>query len=414
MSVCDIFVGGGILENWTTMTLSRSKSEMTGTLNVTVFMSYIPGSPVITQVAAGKPIQCYIGGQLALNGVIDSRTGNGSSESYNVTISARGKTKKLIDSCHGKTKMMLKPTNREVMDELVKGTGIELDWKAETHKLEKVRFRSNTRIHEEMFRIGTENAHFMYETRDGKMRVTDDTGRKAGHPLVLGVNILSFSCEQSEHEGKSEVTVKGKRTDKTVRGKKACDPTVKQVKDASVKSKSPMIVHHYGDGTDEALKRRAKFEADKRNATTKNIKIDVFHVQTPSGEPWDVGLIHQVSIPPEGVAGPFECTAIEYSINSDKQIQTSLTLSPPPKAASGGGAGAGLAGITVAVSALIDAGSKKKTQTSDNYPQPWEGADISDVVVDATAAVVEEIASGLSATLTSFADNPPLTISIKT
>jgi hypothetical protein len=73
-----------------------------------------------------------------------------------------------------------------------------------------------------------------------------------------------------------------------------------------------------------------------------------------------------------------------------------------------------LTGITTAVAALVDAGSKKKTQTSDNYPQPWEGADISDVVTDVIVAVAEEIALGLSAALPSFADNPPLSIPIRT
>lgn len=388
MSEVSIYIGG-LLNNWTSMTLSRSKDAMTGELSVTVFMSYIPGAPVLTQVAAGRPVQVYIGNELSFNGVIDSRTGNADATSYNLTISARGKTKRLIDNSNDKKQMMLKPTNREVFDELVKDTEIEIEWLAQTHKLEKVRFRNSARLHEEIQRVATENAHFTYETREGKLRITDDTSRKSGVALILGQEFLSFSAEQSEHEAKSEIIVKGKRTDKNVRGKNAVEKTIQKQKDNSVRSKSQLTVHHYGDGTDEALKRRAKFEADKRNSTTKNVKIDVFHVQPITGEAWEIGLLHMVSIPPEGINDQFECVGIEYAVDNEKTIKTSLTLSPPPKAASTSSGSA--------VAALQKSSSKKNTKSTDNYPAPWVGSDL----IDSTDIIEEKINS----------INPPSSIS---
>ena len=131
----------------------------------------------------------------------------------------------------------------------------------------------------------------MYETRDGKLRVTDGVGPDAGggDPLILGENILTFSAEQSEDKAKSKVKVKGQRSKKDIRGKKALEKTHKTVTNSKVKSKNLLTVQHYGDATDKELERRARFEMNKRNSASQKITIEVFHVQTPSGQPWDIG-----------------------------------------------------------------------------------------------------------------------------
>jgi prophage tail gpP-like protein len=273
---------------------------------------------------------------------------------------------------------------------------------ATEHKLDKLRFRDGGRISEEVFRVGTENAHFMWEGRDGKLVVTDDNLKKQGVALILGDNILTFSAEQSEHEGKSEVTVKGKRTDKTIRGKASLVATKKTVKDSAVKTRSPLVIHHYGDGDDEALERRAKFESNKRNSTTKNVKIEVFHVQTPSGEPWDVGLLHQVSIPPEGLSTTLECIGVEYSVDATGTLKTGLTLAPPPTGVSGGSSGfSGLAGAAVQVALGVVANSAQDA----DYPSPWTGPQLS-LAVD-----VEGLSLGVTLPVISkLEDEVPLTL----
>lgn len=415
-----ITVGGSELENWTAMTLNRKKEDLTGTLEVTIFAGSMPSGPVSREAMAGSEIQCYIAGQLAFTGTVDKREGTGHKSSkhkkdyrstgttdptpkhtaestndrnqmsvnigpdtYTIKLTARGKTKRLIDSSHQHpTTNMLKPTTKKVVEKLVEPWKTQLDWKGEVIELDKIRFRDGGRVVDELHRVAMENCYFMYETRDGKLRVTDGVGSESGggDALILGQNILTFTAEQSEDENKSKVKVKGQRSKKDKWGEEALLKTFKEVKVSNgPKDLVPLTVQHYGDADEKTLERRARFEANKRAATSKKITIEVFHVQTPSGEPWDIGNTHYVEVPPEGIFDVFECTELTYHVNADKELKTSLVLSPPPSGeAGGGGGGFGLASIN---SNMGDARRSQAgvTLSAGLYPEPWTGPQLSEL-----------------------------------
>jgi prophage tail gpP-like protein len=401
-----ITIGGDCLNTWTEMTLQRSKDEMTGSLSVSIFGGAMPSGPMVQAAKCGAEINVYIAGQLAFCGTVDSRKGSGTKKGkkgadetnkkagkgkegskasssvsigpneYTIKLSARGKTKRLIDSSHQHpTTNMMQPTTKEVCEKLVEPWQIQLDWKGEVIKLDKVRFRDGAKVIDELQRVATENCYFMYETRDGKLRVTDGVGTESGggDALILGENILTFSAEQSEDKAKSEVKVKGQRTKKTIRGKKALEKTYKTIRNGKVKSKSLQTIPHYGDATDKELERRARFEMNKRNSESQKITIEVFHVQTPSGAPWDIGNCHYVEVPPEGIFDMFECTELTYHVNAEKELKTTLVLSPPPSSGAGGGGGGGGFGLS---SLNMGMGSARRSQANipiveGQYPDAW-------------------------------------------
>jgi prophage tail gpP-like protein len=393
-----ITVGGSELTTWTEMTLSRSKEEMTGSLSVSIFAGAMPSAPMARAAAAGAEIQVYIAGQLAFTGSIDKRKGTGaksgeagteeSSEGasgttmstnigpneYTIQLSARGKTKRLIDSSHQHpTTNMLKPTTKEVCEKLIQPFQVQLDWKGEVIKLDKQRFRDGARVVDELNRIAVENCYFMYETRDGKLCITDGCAGQSGDPLILGLNILEFSAEQSEENEKSKVKVKGQRSKKDKWGEDAVLKTFKEMENKSMKSFVPHIIQHNGDADEKTLERRARFEMNARAARAKKINIDVFHVQSQGG-PWDIGNLHYVEVPPEGIFDMFECIELTYKVDADKTLTTSLTLSPPPSA--GGGEGFGLSGIN------FSTGGARRSQSgitviAGQFPSPWSPPDLS-------------------------------------
>lgn len=430
-----IFIGGQELTGYTNMTLSRDKGEMTGMLDVNVFMGYIPTAPVLVNVARGQEVTVYIGGHLAFIGEVDRRTGNGvksaagestqttsasvniGPNSYEVNIKARGKTKKLIDSSHQHpTTNMRSPTNREVIEKLVEPWGIPLDWKATNIDLDIVRFRDGARVVDEVFRVGLENAHFIYETRDGKLRVTDDTGQTTGEPIVLGTNILTFSATQAEDKAKSSIKVKGQRTKRDIWGEDALIETIKEIKDEWVQNETPIIVQHYGDATPEALDRRAKFEANKRSVSSKDVKVEVFHVQTTSGEPWDIGQLHYIEVPPEGIYDVMECTRLTYHVDASGTLKTSLSFSPVPSTSSGSSGGSLLAGFTKELSDVALAGATRRaaagvTFATGQFPSPWSGPVLSVIQNQSPAALAAIVREVLDDVVTSGSQQAvPLTL----
>jgi len=434
-----IIVGGSALDTWTDMTLQRSKDEMTGQLSVSVFAGAVPSKPMLAAIRAGCEIQVYIGGQLAFTGSVDSRTGTGDKKGkqgtdsnkdnkgsggggkastsvsigpneYTVKISARGKTRRLIDSSHQHpTTNMMKPTTKQAVDKLVEPFKVPVEFLGKVIKLDKLRFRDGARVVDELHRIGTENCYFMYETRDGKLRVTDGVGTGSGDPIILGQNILTFSAEQSDDEQRSDIKVKGQRSKKEEWGEKAVLKTHKKVRNQSGTDFSPTTVPHYGDATDEALERRARFEANKRNSASKKITVEVFHVQTPSGQPWDIGATHYVEVPPEGIFDVFECTELTYTVNAEKELKTKLTLAPPPSGGAGGMAGGfGLSGLT----GLITQGLSRRAASGialapDSYPAPWSPPMLAEMPL---MTLVEEAAKLVQPVQEAFIKPPPLTL----
>lgn len=410
-----IMIGGSELTNWTEMTLQRSKAEMTGSLTVSLFAGDVPAMPIARSASAGAEIQVYIGGMLAFTGTVDKRKGTGAKKGddgtddntethgtsqmsvsigpneYTVKLTARGKTKRLIDSSHQHpTTNMMKPTTKQVVEKLIEPWRIQLDWRGEVIQLDKVRFRDGARVVDELHRVATENCYFMHETRDGQLRVTDGVGGEGGDPLILGQNILTFSAEQSEDEAKSKIKVKGQRIKKEIWGEQALLKTFKEVEDKWVKDFAPHIVQHYGDADEKTLERRARFELNKRASDSKKITIDVFHVQSESGAPWDIGNTHYVEVPPEGIFDMFECTELTYSVNAEKELKTTLTLSPPPSGGAGGaGGGFGLASLA------MNMGTARRAQSgftfiANQFPAAWSPPMLSELPLITQAEAVAQ------------------------
>lgn len=398
--IFDIYIGGQQLEGFTSASLTREKENLTGNLNVTVFFGYVPNQPLIRQAVAGAEVIVQVAGQTVFTGEVDSRNGKGlknqdtsaessktsasssiGPDSYEVTISARGKTKVLVDSSHKhETTNLLKPTDKKVVEELLANHEIALDWQGEIVDLDKVRLRDGSPIIEELRRVAAENAHYIYEDKDGKLRVTDGPVG-TGDPIILGENILTFSAEQTQEFSKSEIEVKGHFINKEKRGIEKVKDRIVKITDRWVKSNVPLVIQHYGNGTDEELERRGRFEADKRTQDAKNVTVTVFHVQSQSGAIWDIGTEHYVEVPPEGLFESMECIRVVYNVDKEK-LTTTLTLAPPPQKNVSGSktaaSGLGVAsGNTFDNLAATRRGLSGIEFTSGQYPDPWGSADLS-------------------------------------
>lgn len=433
-----IFIGDSELRNWTSMKLSRKKKDLTGNLNVNIFMGNIPGNPIYINAVQGQDIRVYIDNQLAFYGIIDKRNGSSSSQSqnarrqilmgksnnapmdgkfqyslgkngYKITLTARGQTKRLIDCSHThKTGTFRDKTDRKAVEELIKEYGLELDWQSDEIPIDRFVLRDGATVIDEIQRICNENCKFVYETRDGKLRITDKALQSRGEALILGKNILTFEAEQSEDRANSEIHVKGHRNKRGIWGQNAILDPIIRIKDNWVKSYSPLVIQHYGDATTEALQRRAKWEADKRSSESKRVTIDVFDIDSETGVPWDIGLIHYIEVPPEGIFTDMECIELTYNVENDGTLQTQLVLAPPPSSAKN----------TAEANALLAEPVFEKTPTAgvnaasnmnvNVYPFAWSSALLAPVSTALTRS--NEITNLLLTMPENMPQKPPLTI----
>lgn len=356
MDPFEVHIAGQKVGGWTSAKLKRDRKKLTGELTLECFFGSIPASPVLREVKSGAEILCYVGGQVAFTGKIDRRNGRGKKkkgenddatfkrsvsigkDAYTITVTARGKTKRIIDSSHAhKTGSMKQVSPSNIIAELAKPFGVEVDDQAgETDKVERAVFRDGASADSEITRWGTEANLETFETREGKLAIRKPGNEPRGVDLVLGVNILEFSADQGEDTGNSEITVKGQRTDPKIHGKDAINRKL-QAKLPGNMSFSPLVIQLTGDATDVRLKNRAKVETRKRQEGDKEITIDVFHVQSPTGEPWDINVVHYVEIPPENIFDDFVVNELTYEVHEKDKLKTTLTLVPATKAEGKGG-----------------------------------------------------------------------------
>ncbi|AFH19702.1 baseplate hub [Agrobacterium phage 7-7-1] len=429
-----IFIGGEELETYTSARLQRTKKQLTGSLTVEIFLNYVPSKPVIVNAVRGKEILVYVMGELAFTGIIDKRKGKtvagsqprdasgrfaysggpgsmsdeggsdvtvnfAKGQGYSVTLTARGRTKYLVDSSHSHPTGSFKDTSdRKVIEALVKEHKVVLDWQGTEVKEPKITLRDGNRIFNEIFERCNQNCHFAYETRDGKLLVTDGTTGVVGEDIVLGQNILDFSAEQSEDRANSEITVKGHRVAKDVWGKNAIVQPVQSVADSWVGANIPLTIQHYGDATNESLQRRAKFEADRRAAESKSVNVTVFHVAQQGGIPWDIGNIHYVEIPPEGIFDVMECVSLTYSVDAKSTLETQLELAPPPSESISGASSGLLSSISNSLADISTKGVARRVQAgikliAGQYPSTWTSAALSAITtpVNVIASVVNSL-----------------------
>ena len=373
-----IFCAGQEITTYADLHLERKKEDLTGLLSFALVYTGVPTQVIKREIASGAEITAYVGGQLAFWGTVDERKGKGDTRinrsgsgrarsigrgdstkgdavtsradanSYTITVRARGKTKRLIDSSHDhETSTMLGPTTRSAVEKLVKSWKTQVEWLAPDYQLDKLRFRDGATVKTELHRIANENGLFAYETRDGKLRYTAGPVGM-GQPLIAGDGILAWLATQSEEGRNSKITVKGQRTKKGTWGKEAVHRKV-SVAAPDVRDYAPIVIQHDGDGDDDSIKRRAKFEADAREQESSKVTVEVFHVQPKSGLAWDLGLAHYVQIPAEGIYDVMECVGIEYVVDHEKTLKTVLHLAAVPSGSLGGVAGGGLFGLAAGV-----------------------------------------------------------------
>ena len=178
MSPFRVFIAEKELVGYTSATLKRSKQEMTGTLTLDIFMGYLPNEPILKEAISGAEENVYVGGYLAFSGELDRREDSGTTmdvgaESYTLTLSARGKTKRLVDTSHKEEKTILNVTNREIFSRLMAGTRVSLDWQASVTNVGRFRLHDGGRVFDELRRVCELTYLYMYETTNGKLKVVD-------------------------------------------------------------------------------------------------------------------------------------------------------------------------------------------------------------------------------------------------
>jgi prophage tail gpP-like protein len=434
-----IAVAGAQLKGWTHAKLTRKRDHATGELSFSVFFDGLPGNPPMNTVTPGAQIQVYVAGNLAFTGTLDSRKGqakahkhgqvhdsrhhdrNGQAkgikgkdaesagsgsgrsvaitpDSYEIHFSARGTCKDIVDCSHAHATGQIKnATPIQAIKALLAPYGIEaVDQANLTDSIDRT-FTDGGIVSDEIHDIVMNSAASIFESTQGQLIIANHGASGSGDDLILGQNILAFSAEQTEEPLRSDIKIKGNRTGKAY-GAKAIQDPIQTLNVASVKRFRHYAGQINGDGTTERVKAAARNEAASRAQAAKTVKVEVFHVQTPSGTPWDINTTHYTEVPTENIFDEFVVTELTYDV-SPTELKTSLTLAPAAAVDEGGGS-------TSMVSDAQAIGQARRAQLGTayglaSYPSPWSDTSGTFLSPDQIAALGAAVA---------VAAPPPLTL----
>lgn len=378
-----VLIDRGKLTHIRDMSLTRSTESVTGELRVSVFMDWMPEERVFNGVLRGAETLVYVGDHLAFTGTLDSRRDSGTPPGeYEIELIARGRTKRLIDNSHRHpTGTILRTTNRQAFDTLVQPFGIQVEWLADEVPMNRIRLRQGARVHDELRRIAQQTGVNFYETRDGRLRVVDGPIGITGEPVVLGQNIVSFDADLRGDVERREITVTGQRTEANVWGSEAIIPPVLNLSDGTIPEDGDLTVQMYGSATPDALQRAGTYDYNRRVAAGREVNVQLFGQLQSTDDPWDLGVRHQVQIPPAGIAGEFEVTSISYVLDHDATWRTNLSLHPPLTRTEGG-------------ASLLDSFAPAESSGEWVSPVITESPDIQSEIPEVVASLLDDVGDG--------------------
>lgn len=364
-----VSVGGNTINRFTNVKWKLSAESTEQSADFEVFMEYAPQSPVFPWIKDGVDATVSIGGFVNITGAIESRKGEGDKESYNLSFSVKSKTKK-GQKQHAKLGkgQKVNTSAKKVADEIAKNGGLQIKYGAsvEDVKIAQHICVGDATVDKEIKDIWRDRGFLVYGDHEGKIRVEGDEEGETGCDLIVGVNVMKYSASQSDEKKRGKIKVKGTRVLTKETNRKG---TITPDGSAKMKTKieSEWVVWAMGDQTPESLKKRAKFESNRRDAASKEVEITTFGWLAPNGQPYRVNGKHYTEVPSESVYDMLRIKDISGSAKKT-EVEVEVTLAPIKGLSNTLGGGQSALGKARAAIRRNQVGAKLK---EGEYPSPW-------------------------------------------
>jgi prophage tail gpP-like protein len=359
---------GGSIEHFTRVTWSISAESTEQTATFEVFMDAPPPSPAYPFIVDEAQATVMIGGAIAITGEIESRKGEGDKESYKLSFTVKSKPKKGQKS-HAKLGkgQKLNTTTKTVANEIAKNGGLDISYgeDVDDDKIEQHIAVGDTTTDHEIKNIFRDRGYLVYAHHDGTIRVEGADKGDSGCDLIVGQNVMDFSAEQSSEKKRGKIKATGTLTLSKDTNRKAT-LTPQGIQKMKSKIEGDWVVWADGDQSAKALKKRAKYESNRRDAAGKEVSFTLFGINAPDGKPWRVNAQHYCEVPSESVFDTLRLKSISGSATKT-EIKVEVTLAPI-NGLSNSNAGAA---APTAVRAAVKRQQKGAPLKKDQYPAPW-------------------------------------------
>ncbi len=169
------------------------------------------------------------------------------------------------------------------------------------------------------------NGALLYDTPQGKLKITDKPEGRHKGALVKGVNIIKASSTLSGRFNYSEVKVRGQASFGTKGTALSPEAEAKGTADR----KRTLIIYHEGEATSERLKKRAGWEAKRSAGKGKAASITVPGWRDEGGTLYAPNFLIPVQDPWIGLDQDMIISGVSLEQDGDGGTTATLTLKDP-------------------------------------------------------------------------------------
>jgi prophage tail gpP-like protein len=279
----------------------------------------------------GAKGEIFLDDQLAGTIRIDTRTSQGTPQTYTLTLAFRGLSSSIVDShADHPSGQENKKTPGQISKKLMEGHDSQLeDQSGESQQLERYIIDEGETIARGIRRATREFGLVASENPQGNVvlakRGHDQGGM--GHPLILGKNFIQWSTKRDMAPRNQKTKTKGNAVPTDKKYGKDAEEMAGQAIDNYVKFKKEQHVLIDSDHSKDTLKKRAVTEARRRASQGLNIELTLSTWSDDGGQLWAVGKSHMVVIPVDGISDLLVISQVEFTLDKEKR-ETRVTLVP--------------------------------------------------------------------------------------
>lgn len=322
-------VGNKRFEGWTEMSISRGIDAIAGSFELSV-TDREPGKPDLWTIRAGEACRVLLGGDVVINGWIDSVAPSFSTDMHSIRVTGRDRAADLVDcSAVHKPGSWSGRKLEQIAADLVKPFGLTVTARTSTGAAFKTfALQQGESVWEAIGRLCKFRGLLMQATADGNVEIITPGTRRAPFKLVQGENILSGEAAHDVRDRFSQYILKGQSAgDDDANGKTTSQARAESA-DPAVKRYRPLLVVADEQADTASLKKRAGWEATVRAGRSQTVTLTAQGWRDPAGAIWSPDLVVPVTSSWLGIDGDLLLASLQYTLSAEEGSKTALTLMP--------------------------------------------------------------------------------------
>ncbi len=330
MDKVSLKIGGRLWQGWKAISISRSLSAVTGEHQFSITRSWKEAE--VLPLKEGMAVEVLIAQETVATGYIAERIPSYDAHSLSYQITARCKTKDLVESSlvhrSGEWKHI---TLASIAAEICKPYRIQVEVETDVGRpFDTVRVEQGESPFELLERLTRQRGVLLTSNAAGNLVITRANTLQLDTALILGQNILAARGRFSEAERFSRYIIKGVGSGATF----DAEPAAKiggqliSVDDKGVTRYRPKIILSEEVFTADGASRRGQWQKQRALADATQTEITVKGWRMPDGALWPLNRRIRVDDPIQGIDAVMLIASLTH-IEDDQGRITVLGLVPP-------------------------------------------------------------------------------------